>query len=467
MTRHHPVLSFTLVLTLVAGCGDATPVTDCLEDPNQLGCAPPAERTSEGTRVSLGLVAPLTGASAGAGANILNAATLALAEIDGRIGDYAIRLVPIDSESAADPARTAARYRETIAAENLVAGLLNWHSGVAVELMDVAADAEMAHLFGLGATNAINEKYASDPERFRVWSAKGWPQPATYVSSYLDLLECLLTTDCSEATATSTWTPGAQSVFVVTEPGSWGDAFESGAVGQVTSGEFWSRTGWSVAGSLELAGSDDATTLNRKASQIAASGASVVLMTSTAENFGQLVQAIRQTSDPDPLIVAEGLGWTQASLDSAGTAAVGVLDGGFAPYSGDPARAETVARFRQAFEQEFGTPPNTSSAGLAYDYTRFAIRVLQRALEVSGEITRESVLDVYASEVRTGQLTFEDGVVMGTYAYSQEGAPDPEYGIGQYYFPVYQYQGPNAQGDIETATVFPAVLKDADVVVPR
>ena len=453
---------------LAGSCGSETEVVDCYRDPGQLGCAPARGGGQGSMVVRLGLVAPLTGSASGAGSNILNAASLALEEAGGGVGDYTVELVPIDSESASDPARTAELYRAAITSNDLIAGLLNWHSGVAVELMDVAADAEMAHLFGLGATDAINQKYASDPERYRVWSAKGWPQPSTYVRSYLDLLECLLSSACTEATAATPWSPGQRSMYVVVEPGSWGGAFAAGVTDNVTApGGFWAGQGWTVAGSIELSADDDATELNRKAAQVADSGASVVLMTTTAESFGQFVQALRQAADPDPLIVAEGLGWTQQSLDSAGLAAVGVLDGGYAPYNGDPDRAATVTQFREAFERRFGTPPNTSSAGLAYDYTRFALRVLERALEKSGTLTRASVLDVYANEVRTGQLRFEQGVVMSSYAYTSTSAPDPSYGLGEYYFPVYQYQGPNGEGAIETTTVFPGTLKNADVVIPR
>ena len=54
---------------------------------------------------------------------------------------------------------------------NAVAGFLNWHSGIALELMEVAADGQMAHLFGMGASGAINEKYKSD-EKYEVWGQR-------------------------------------------------------------------------------------------------------------------------------------------------------------------------------------------------------------------------------------------------------------------------------------------------------
>lgn len=452
----------------LAGCSGEEVVRTCLDDPSALGCAPPSATQARDEVIRIGLVAPLTGDASGSGEGLRNGAYLAFDEIDWAIGRYGIELVDIDSESANLSAEDiASKYRQAIEDQDLVAGLLNWHSSVSVALMDPAADARMAHLFPFGATDEINRIYDTDPERYGVWCAKGWPQPGTYVSSYLDLMQCLLTDGCDEAASVTDWSPSSKRVFVAREAGSWGDAFEQGAADKIESaGSWWADNGWSVAGTLEVNASDDATTLANKARTVAESNPSVVLMTSTADNVGQFLEQVRLQSDPDPLVIVEGLGWSSASLTSAGQAAIGVLDGGYGPYNGDPAVADRVERFQIQYELEFGEAPSTSSGGLGYDYTRYAIEVLRRALDKHGRIDREGVLDVYTSEVCGGTLTLDDGVVMGRYRYDPDSVPDPVYGLEDYYFPVYQYQDRDEDGEVDFATVFPAVLRDADVVVP-
>ncbi len=455
-----------LISTLACSGNDL--ITTCIEDPSQLGCAPSTGGPSDGTVIKLGLVAPLTGNASGSGEGLKNGAVLAFSEIDWTIGNYRIELVDIDSESAnLDSGAIAAKYQTAVNDQNLVAGLLNWHSSVALELMEVAADARMAHMFPLGASDQINATYDSDPSRYVVWGAKGWPQPGTYVSSYLDLMQCLLTTGCEEAQAQTDWTPTFKGIFIATEPGTWGDSFEAGATRKIEEpGSYWATEGWAVAGSLEVLAEDDATTLANKAQSVADANVSVLLMTHTADNMGQFIEQVRLKMDPDPLIIVEGLGWSSASLTSAGQSAIGVLDGGYGPYNGAPEVREVVQRFQTQYELDFGAAPSTSSGGLAYDYTRFAIRVLERALEKHGDIDREGVLDIYATEVQTGQLTLDTGVVMSQYVYSSDSVPDPSYGIDTYYFPVYQYQDPNNDGEVDFATVFPAVLRDSEVIVP-
>ena len=101
------------------------------------------------------MVAPLTGDASGSGEGIRNAARLALSEISYTIGDYAIEIVEVDSISDTAGADSAtpdigAAYRAAMEDNNAVAGFLNWHSGIALELMEIAADGQMAHLFGMG-----------------------------------------------------------------------------------------------------------------------------------------------------------------------------------------------------------------------------------------------------------------------------------------------------------------------------
>ena len=413
------------------------------------------------------MVAPLTGDASGSGEGIRNAARLALSEINYTIGDYTIEVVEVDSISDTAGADSAtpdigAAYRAAMEDNNAVAGFLNWHSGIALELMEVAADGQMAHLFGMGASGAINEKYKSD-EKYEVWGAKGWPNPGTYVKSYFDAMACALDAGCSDLdTSGALWEPANKNIMIVGESGAWGDSFAAGArsVAEDATG-YWAQNGWVVALDTKVDADMDASTLAAKADEAAAANVSLVIMTSTADNAYEFIDQLRAKLD-NPIIVTEGLGWA----NTPGITAEGVMDGGWGPYNSDPAAADSIAAFQTNYELEYGSAPSVSTSGFGYDYTNFAIAVMERALEKSGEITRASVLDVYKSEVQTGTLTYTGGVVMSEYKYTEETAPDPVYELGKYYFPVFQYQDTDGDGALEYKIVYPANLAESSFVLP-
>lgn len=88
-------------------------------------------------KFKLGVVAPLTGPSARAGQEHKGAVEMAFEEAGYKIGDYKVELVWIDSEG--NPEKATRSYSEAILRQGIQAGLLNWHSSVAVALMEVAA----------------------------------------------------------------------------------------------------------------------------------------------------------------------------------------------------------------------------------------------------------------------------------------------------------------------------------------
>ena len=417
--------------------------------------------------ITMLMVAPLTGDASGSGEGIRNAARLALSEIGYAVGDYTIEIVEIDSVSDTAGADSESpdvggAYAAAIDEHDAVAGFLNWHSGIALELMEVAGEAQMAHLFGMGASGAINDKYDSD-EKYEVWGAKGWPNPGTYVKSYFDAMACALESDCSELdTGGATWAPAHKNIMIVGESGAWGDSFVSGArsVAEDADG-YWAQNGWVVALEAKVDADMDASTLAAKADEAAAANVSLVVMTSTADNAYEFIDQLRAKLD-NPVIVTEGLGWA----NTPGITAEGVMDGGWGPYNSDPDAASKVAAFQTNYELEYGSAPSVSTSGFGYDYTNFAIAVLERALEKHGEITRAGVLDIYKSEVQTGTLSYTNGVVMSEYKYTEETAPDPVYELGKYYFPVFQYQDTDADGSLEYKIVYPSNLAESAFVLP-
>jgi len=112
-------------------------------------------------------------------------------------GKYKVEPVWIDCQS--DPAKGSQAYEQAIVQDKIQAGILNWHSSVAVSLMDVVAKYKIPHFFGFGATEVVNEKFAADPEKYGYWMFKGWPTPAKLSVSYVQALE--------DAIASGTWTP--------------------------------------------------------------------------------------------------------------------------------------------------------------------------------------------------------------------------------------------------------------------
>ena len=55
---------------------------------------------------------------------------MALEEINSQIGKYKIEPVWIDSQS--DPAKASQAYEQAVVQDGIQAGVLNWHSSVAV-----------------------------------------------------------------------------------------------------------------------------------------------------------------------------------------------------------------------------------------------------------------------------------------------------------------------------------------------
>ena len=417
-------------------------------------------------QISILMVAPLTGDAKKAGEGIRNGSLFRWAENNFMIGDYKVKIVEIDSESdslgsASESPDIGAKYRAAIEEHQPVAGLLNWHSGIALELMDIEAEYGLPHLFGLAASSKVNEKYHSDP-KYKIYGGKGWPQPKTYVKSYFDALECSLTAACTELTREGEpWEPTHKNVMVVSESGPWGDSFDAGASGVIEAQEgYWKKNGWTVALKMKVDAGMDSATLTAKTEEAKAANVSLVVMSSTAENAYEFLNLLKGRLTNE-VIIMEGLGWSS----TPGVSANGILDGGWGPYNADPAMAQKISDFKSQYELEYGTQPTAGAAGFVYDYTSFAIAVLERALAKHGELTRDSISDISINEVQTGQLTLKNGLVMPEYQYASDTSPDPVYDSSKYYFPVLQYQL-NTAGEIEAKMIYPKSMADGSYQSP-
>jgi branched-chain amino acid transport system substrate-binding protein len=370
--------------------------------------------------LKVGILGPFTGPSAKTGAEFKGSVEMALEKINSKVGDYKIEPVWIDSQS--DPAKATSAYAEAAERIGIQAGVLNWHSSVAVAVMDVAAQYKVPHMFGFGATEVVNKKWRSDPEKYSYWSAKGWPVPSKLMAGYAGCI--------NNAVEKGLFKPKAKVVAIACEDTDWGHS-----AGEAVASEF-EKSGWKVAAKdfFPITQTDFYPLLSKYKEM----NVSVLMTTSTAAPVSSAF--IKQTREValKALVVSDGLGWSGDWYKMTGAASNGVLD--MIPQLTTPAAQE----WAKTFEKRFAMKPSPSAAGLSYDGMNFFIKVAKRTLEKYGTLDKDTIHKVFVEEVNTGKLTFSkaDGaIIMNEYRYTPETNPDPVVGPDAYFFPVIQYKG--------------------------
>jgi branched-chain amino acid transport system substrate-binding protein len=346
---------------------------------------------------------------------------MAFEKIGYKIGDYQIELVWVDCQS--DPAKAAEAYEEAIVQKGIQAGLLNWHSSVAVALMQIAANHKIPHFFGLGAASTVDETFHSDPDKYFYW-IKGWPQPAKLTASYLQCFE--------DAIAKGTWKPKAKTIAIWGEETDWGRSFGRGLREQFT------KAGWEVV--LEeyfpLEQTDYIPFLT-KVKEL-----NPAVLGGTGSSPPQYASLVKQADEVglESLFIADGVGWVGEWYDLIGDSSNYVIDQipGFAT-------AEAKA-FAKEFEEKTGLKPSPSAAGLCYDYANFFIKMVQQVYKDTGTLSSETIAEFSRNKLQTGEFTYTDGIVMEEYKFTPETVPDMVVGKGYFIFPVLQYS--NGEGKI-------------------
>jgi branched-chain amino acid transport system substrate-binding protein len=340
---------------------------------------------------------------------------MAFEKVGWQIGKYTIEPVWVDSQS--DPAKAAQAYEQAVVQDGIQAGVLNWHSSVAVSVMEVTAKHQIPHFFGFGATEVVNETFASDPDKYGYWMAKGWPSPAKLSLSYVQALE--------DAIASGTWSPEAKSVAIYGEDTDWGRSFGNAIKGQLED------AGWEVVAE-EYFGIDQ-TEFYPLLNKFVDLNPALVAGTSTAAPA--MSAFIKQADEVglESLIIADGLGWFGEWYELTGESSNYVIDQipGWATAEGK--------EFAEQFEAENGFPPSPSAGGLSYDGSSFFIALAKAVYAETGELSSESIYNFVKDNVWTGDWTYTDGIVMNQYKYTPETVPDPVVGKGFYIFPVLQY----------------------------
>lgn len=430
------VAASMVLCSLVAACAPApTPTpTPAPAEPTPTP-VPPTPTPAPPKVLKVGLLGPHTGPSARVGEEFKDAVTMAFDAIDWTIGDYKVEVVLIDSES--DPEKATRAYEAAVVRDKIDCGLMDWHSTVAVAVMEVAAKYKVPHFFGGAATEVIDEKYRSDPEKYSYWMGKTWPSPVKLSIAYVIAVE--------DAINKGIWEPEEKAALYANDT-EWGRSFTKGIGSQLKD------AGWEiVAEEFVPIGETDFYPLLTKLR-----GLDVSLVAGTMSDAAGFCALIKQAREVGlkSLIVADGLGWIGEWYELTGEPSDYVLDQ-------IPQWATGEAKtFRDEFEEKWGILPSPSSGGLAYDMANFFIKLAQETYEEYGELSRETLYKVGQEKLWAGKLTYTDGILMEEYKYTPETIPDPIVGKGYFIFPVIQYFG--GEGKV----IWPDEWKEADLEVP-
>ena len=386
--------------------------------------------------LKVGSIGPFTGPASRVGEEFQDAITMAFDDIGWKVGDYKIEFVWIDSESDAEKAAKA--YERAIVRDHIDVGYNTWHSWVSAACMEVASKYEIPHFFSFGAGQIMNDKYKSNPEKYKYWVGKTWPMAEKLSIGYINALET--------AIAKGIWKPKSQKVLVYGVDNDWGRAF-GGAVKKQ-----FEDAGWTVVGEeyVQLGETEFyplLTKIKRKKVSVA------VGSMSDPPSVSAFIKQSREIGVKS-LILSDGLGWVGEWYNLTGNASDYVLDQ-IPQWTTPEAR-----KFRDEFRNRFGFEPGASSAGLCHDTAMFFIKVLKTTLATYGELSTETLMKCAEEQIMTGKLTFTDGLLMAEYKYTPETFPDPVVGKGYYIFPVTQYF------DGKAKIIWPDEWKEADLAIP-
>lgn len=394
----------------------------------------------EETEFIVGILAPFTGDHAHLGNHIKHGVTIALEEWDYQVGPYAINPVWIDSES--DPEKTSHAYEEAITKEGIQAGLLNFHSSVAVVAMEIAAKYKIPHIFGLGSTKYVNETFDSDPQRYAYWSLKGWPVRSKLKYSYVSALEHYI--------REGEYSPNDKTVAIYGWEMNWCQDFADNVRG------LFEDAGWEIVDEqfFPLEG-DNYTNYFAKIRNLRPA-----VMIGTPYTISQMASFLSQADEAgimeNTLIIANELGWGDF-CDMAGASANLVLDQ--IPYwSGENGTA-----FVEKYEARTDLAV-TPLAPLSYDGTLLFLKIARDTYEEYGELTSEKLQEFIEEKVWSGEWTMTEGIVMKEYKYTRNTIPDPVVGLGYYMFPIIQYE--YNEGRCDARVIYPAENASQSLIVP-
>ncbi|MEH6579727.1 MAG: ABC transporter substrate-binding protein [Amphritea sp.] len=316
-----------------------------------------------GDRLRIGIMGPFTGPASRTGRAIRQGVIMALEDaraegevpvsIEGEKLD--IELVWVDSASYPDTAVKAVTRAVTQQGVQILIG--GWHSAVALAVMEAEAQYRILHFANLGAAQTIANRLQHASHKYPGWF-KGSPAPAKLAALYGEPLQYFQ--------EQGLWQPANNKAAVMVEDTafghSWGDA---------------------LLDSLRQAGFDplpyDLTALEQTdfrtlLDKYNREQVSLVAITTTgsvaAANF---VKQFRQ-QEIKALLLGHGLRWFDEWYEMTGASSDFVISMD-SPMPMALWQQWWVRRYTERFKQ----PPSIQAAGLHYDYTRMAIKVLNSA----------------------------------------------------------------------------------------
>jgi branched-chain amino acid transport system substrate-binding protein len=364
--------------------------------------------------LKVGVGGPFTGPAARTGEEFKCAAQMAFDKVNNQIGPYKLEIVWIDEQS--DPEKSSRALEEAIVGQNIQVGMLNWHSSDAVAMMDVAAKHQVPYLFGMGATEVVNQKFASD-SKYQYWMTKGWPEPSKLIAPYV--------TAVNDAKAAGTLKLPNNKVAIWGEDTDWGRS-----VGKAFRTEF-EKTGWQVISEDYFAKdqTDFASLLQRYKDQ------EVSVLAGTSTIPPSMAAFIKGTDEVGlkALVIADGLGWVGEWYNLTGKASNYVIDQ-IPGWTTDAAK-----KFAADFKARCNIDPSPSAAGLSYDWAGYALKILDETYKAKGKLDSQSIFEFTKENVWTGKLPYTDGIIMSSYRFAPDTLPDPVVGKDAYIFPILQY----------------------------
>ncbi|MEM7348661.1 MAG: ABC transporter substrate-binding protein, partial [Chloroflexota bacterium] len=280
----------------------------------------------------------------------------------------------------------------------------------------------------------IVKKIEANPDKYRYWNFKAWPSPNKLTQAYVAAIE--------NAINQGLWAPDQKLAVIYGEDTDWGHSFNNGIKVQLE------KAGWTII--AEKYAPLDETDFSTDLADFKQQSVQLLIVSGANEAFQTTFVNQAQAANLEAVLVADCLGCTGGWYELTGTSSDYVLDQvpGWV--------TEEAKAFVGQFEARWGHQPGPQTAGLSYDYANFFIKMAQGTLEEHGALTSETLHQFGQDVVKTGQMSYTDGIIMPLYQYSPETSPDPIVGPDHFMFPVLQYK----QG--EGVIIWPENWKEAD-----
>lgn len=396
-----------------------------------------ASATAFAKELKVGFVGPLTGPAAKVGTEFKSAVDMAFTEVGYKVGDYDIKLIWIDSES--DPEKAVRAYEQAALRDNIDVSMINWHSSVAIALMNVASKNRIPHYFGIGAAGTINEKYHSNPKKYGYYIGKGWPEPVKTTAGYAQMIE--------DAIERGVFAPRNKKFVVFGEDTDWGRSVGKGYR------KVLEDIGWECVS--EDFFRPDETDFYPLLTSYKKLDVSVMIGTNSVPP--SVAALIKQKSEigVKALLFCEAMADSGEWYDLMGPASNGAIEG----------RATWVTprhkAFAQKFNDKYGITPSAAAGGQVYDWSRFFIKCLNGALDEYGSLNRKTLYKFGQEFVMTGKIHSDQGIVHDQLVFTPENYPDPEFGPGKWMFPIVQYY------DGQPTVVWPPSQRTGKLIIPE